>query len=123
MTLQDRIKEERLKLGLNQVELAKKFNVTKQTVSNWESGNRIPDTLMLTKLADFFCISVDSLLGRTNNEQIDNYENFIDELDSSDDVKELIKIFLDLDDKTKDKMLKIAQVFIEEEKSKVDNQK
>ncbi|MFL8711280.1 helix-turn-helix domain-containing protein [Clostridioides sp. GD02377] len=123
MTLQDRIKEERLKLGLNQVELAKKFNVTKQTVSNWESGNRIPDTLILTKLADFFCISVDSLLGRTNNEQINNYENFIDELDSSDDVKELIKIFLDLDDKTKDKMLKIAQVFIEEEKSKVDNQK
>lgn len=54
MTLQDRIKEERLKLGLNQVELSKKFNMTKQTVSNWESENRIQDTLMLTKLADFF---------------------------------------------------------------------
>ncbi|WP_236874985.1 hypothetical protein [Clostridioides difficile] len=28
--------------------------MTKQTVSNWESENRIQDTLMLTKLADFF---------------------------------------------------------------------
>ncbi|VFE45452.1 hypothetical protein [Clostridioides difficile] len=70
-----------------------------------------------------FCVSVDSLWGKANNEQINNYENFIDELDSYDDVKELIKIFLDLDDKTKDKMLKIAHVFIEEEKSKIDNQK
>ncbi|AVD34770.1 helix-turn-helix domain-containing protein [Clostridioides difficile] len=61
MTLQDRIKEERLKLGLNQVELSKKFNMTKQTVSNWESENRIQDTLMLTKLADFLCISRFSL--------------------------------------------------------------
>ncbi|VFE45451.1 helix-turn-helix domain-containing protein [Clostridioides difficile] len=61
MTLQDRIKEERLKLGLNQVELSKKFNMTKQTVSNWESENRIQDTLMLTKLDDFLCISRFSL--------------------------------------------------------------
>lgn len=113
MTLQDRIKEERPKLGLNQVELSKKFNMTKQTVSNWESENRIW----------LFCVSVDSLWGKANNEQINNYENFIDELDSYDDIKELIKIFLDLDDKTKDKMLKIAHVFIEEEKSKIDNQK
>ncbi len=60
--------------------------MTKQTVSNWESENRIQDTLMLTKLADF-CVSVDSLWGKANNEQINNYENFIDELDSYDDVK------------------------------------
>ncbi|WP_227437344.1 MULTISPECIES: helix-turn-helix domain-containing protein [unclassified Clostridioides] len=116
MALKDRIKEERLKLNLNQVELAKIFNVTKQTVSNWESGNRIPDTLMLTKLADFFNISVDSLLGRHNLDKKNNNDKFIDELDSPDDIKELIKVFMNLDEESKEKMLKIAQVFIDEEK-------
>ncbi|MDW0089313.1 helix-turn-helix domain-containing protein [Clostridioides sp. ES-S-0145-01] len=117
MALKDRIKEERLKLNLNQVELAKIFNVTKQTVSNWESGNRIPDTLMLTKLADFFNISVDSLLGRPSLDKKYSNDKFIDELDSPDDIKELIKVFMNLDEESKEKMLKIAQVFIDEEKS------
>lgn len=60
------LKEERLQLGLNQVEFAKIFNVTKQTVSNWENGNRNPDSATLSKIADYFSVSVDYLLGRTN---------------------------------------------------------
>ncbi|EKN42875.1 DNA-binding protein [Clostridium botulinum CFSAN001627] len=47
--------------------MAKFLNVSKQTVSNWENGNRIPDTLTLSKLADFFNCSVDYILGRSEN--------------------------------------------------------
>lgn len=65
--IKDRIKTERLKKELNQPELARHMNVSKQTVSNWENGNRIPDTLTLSKLADFFDCSVDYLLGRTDD--------------------------------------------------------
>ncbi|GIM32757.1 MAG: helix-turn-helix transcriptional regulator [Paraclostridium bifermentans] len=60
------LKEERLQTGLNQVEFAKIFNVTKQTVSNWENGNRNPDSSTLSKLADYFGVTVDYLLGRTD---------------------------------------------------------
>lgn len=60
------LREERSQLGLNQVEFAKIFNVTKQTVSNWENGNRTPDTATLSKLADYFEVTVDYLLGRTD---------------------------------------------------------
>lgn len=60
------LREERLNLGLNQVEFAKIFNVTKQTVSNWENGNRNPDSNTLSKLADYFDVTVDYLLGRTD---------------------------------------------------------
>ncbi|MCS4516038.1 helix-turn-helix domain-containing protein, partial [Clostridium botulinum] len=63
----DRLKCERLRKDLNQTELAKFLNVSKQTVSNWENGNRIPDTLTLSKLADFFNCSVDYILGRSEN--------------------------------------------------------
>lgn len=66
MRLSDRLKYERKNKGLNQPELAKVMNVTKQTVSNWENGNRVPDANTLKDIADFFDCSVDYLLCRTN---------------------------------------------------------
>ncbi|MDS1004989.1 helix-turn-helix transcriptional regulator [Clostridium sporogenes] len=65
----DRIKQERLARNLNQPELAKKLNVAKGTVSNWENGNRTPDSEMLSKLATFFDVTIDYLLGRTDYPQ------------------------------------------------------
>lgn len=64
--LKNIIREERLNKGLNQPELAKILNVTKQTISNWENGNRIPDANTLSKLSELFDCSVDYLLGRTD---------------------------------------------------------
>ena len=66
MKLNDRIRDERLKLNMNQVELSKIMNVSKQTVSNWENANRTPDVITLSKLADLFSCSVDYLLGRVD---------------------------------------------------------
>jgi len=59
------IRELRTSRGLSQVELAKKLSVTKQTVSNWENDNIQPSIDMLERLADFFNVSTDYLLGRT----------------------------------------------------------
>lgn len=67
LKLNDRIKNERLKLNMNQVELSKIMNVSKQTVSNWENANRTPDVITLSKLADLFSCSVDYLLGRVED--------------------------------------------------------
>jgi len=58
-------------MGLNQVEFARKMNVTKQCVSNWENDNVQPSIEMLTKLADFFKVSTDFLLGRSESKAID----------------------------------------------------
>lgn len=76
MGLAGRLREERIKKNLNQPELAKILNVTKQTVSNWENNNRVPDVLTLEKLADLYDCSVDYLLCRTNERKgiINNYE-------------------------------------------------
>ncbi|MBR2474610.1 MAG: helix-turn-helix transcriptional regulator [Clostridia bacterium] len=65
------IRQLRLGMGLNQVEFARKMNVTKQCVSNWENDNVQPSIEMLTKLADFFKVSTDFLLGRSESKAID----------------------------------------------------
>ena len=50
--------------GLTMEQLAKKLGVSKQTVSNWENGNIMPSVDAVEKMADFFSVSVDYLLGR-----------------------------------------------------------
>ncbi len=62
--LNENIRQLRLQLGMNQVEFAARIGVTKQCVSNWESDNVLPSIEMLTRLADFFGVSTDQLLGR-----------------------------------------------------------
>jgi repressor LexA len=60
----DRLKELRKKCGLVQKDISRIFSVSMGAVGNWESGNRIPDTETLSRIADYFHVSVDYLLGR-----------------------------------------------------------
>ncbi len=69
-TLNENIKVLRQQSGLNQVEFARIMNVTKQCVSNWENDNVVPSVEMLIKLADYFKVSTDYLLGREKDESI-----------------------------------------------------
>ena len=62
-----RLKELRLKKGLNQKEFAKIINVAQNTVSNWENGNRQIDSETAIRIADYFDVSTDYLLGREDN--------------------------------------------------------
>ena len=66
-SLNENIKLLRTQKGLNQVEFAKCLSVTKQCVSNWENDNVLPSIEMLERLADFFGVSTDFLLGRTQD--------------------------------------------------------
>lgn len=60
--LGDRIKTLRTARNLSQVELARKLNVSKQSVSNWENNNILPSVDIVKKLALFFSCSTDYLL-------------------------------------------------------------
>ena len=60
----ERLKELRKAHKLTQPQLADKLNVGKSTVAMWETGDRQPDYKTLQKIADFFNVSVDYLLGR-----------------------------------------------------------
>lgn len=65
------LKELRLSYSLNQVQLAKQLSVSKQTISNWENDNIPPSIDALVRLAEYFCVSTDYLLGRDNKRTLD----------------------------------------------------
>lgn len=67
MSLGLRIKELRKDKKLTQRELAQKLEIDNTTVSKWEADVYEPDTNTLNKLADFFEVTTDYLLGRTEN--------------------------------------------------------
>ena len=69
--LNTRIKELRTAHNLSQVEFAHKLSVAKQTVSNWENNNIQPSIDMLVKIADYFGVTTDYLLGRSNEKSLD----------------------------------------------------
>lgn len=63
-----RIKELREAKGIQQKELAIDIGVSQPTVSDWESGRKVPSAKSTQKLADYFGVSVDYLLGRAELE-------------------------------------------------------
>ncbi|WP_455529843.1 helix-turn-helix domain-containing protein [Ruminococcus sp.] len=67
----ERIKELRNSLGINQVEFGKRINVSKQCVSNWESGYIQPSIDVLVRIATTFSVSADYLLGLNDKPTLD----------------------------------------------------
>ena len=61
---QVRLKELRESRGLSQYSFADVFGVSQSTVGNWEAGKREPNFDTMQRLANFFGVSVDYLLGR-----------------------------------------------------------
>lgn len=69
--LGQRINELRQSRGWNQVELARRLNISKQTVSNWENDNIQPSIEMLVRISKLFGVSTDYLLGLDNTPRLD----------------------------------------------------
>lgn len=65
-----KLKELRLKRNLSQKELATKLNITQTALSRLESGTTTAHEEIIIKVADFFDVSTDYLLGRTDIKNI-----------------------------------------------------
>lgn len=59
-----KLKELRLTKKISQVDLAKRFQLTQGTYSNYENETTQPDIKFLCELADFYEVSLDTLVGR-----------------------------------------------------------
>ena len=62
----ERLKELRLGNKLKQSDLAKELSVDQRTISNWENSTNEPDFETLTKIAKYFGVSTDYILGLEN---------------------------------------------------------
>ncbi len=120
----DKLNELRKTHKISQSQLARIFKLTAGTVCNWEAGRRHPDFTMLLKISDYFNVSTDYLLGKTEwnhipgNEDIDSNKSQFDaykapgdltELTETDieDIKMFIKHMKELRNKNVKKSIKI----------------
>lgn len=62
MTLPEKLLELRTARGLSQGELAERLDVSRQSVSKWETGQSVPDLDKIIRLADLYGVSVDELV-------------------------------------------------------------
>ena len=62
MLFADTLKKLRTEKRLSQNEIAKRMYVTPTTVSRWESGHRLPDAAMITRLSDVLGVDVNILI-------------------------------------------------------------
>lgn len=71
----ERLKELRTSKGLTMEQLGKEIQSTRGTIGNFENGNKKPSLDMLIKLADYFNVSIDYLVGRTNDPKLHQKED------------------------------------------------
>lgn len=65
-----RLKELRTKRDISQLKLAIALGITQNSISRYENGEREADYKTLIAIADYFGVSVDYLLGRTDNPNV-----------------------------------------------------
>lgn len=88
MNLGCRIKQLRLEKNISQKDLAEHFNIARSTLSQYESNQRTPSDEMKLKISEYFNVSIDFLLGKTNTK---NYEknNPIDKIKGTAKINKL----------------------------------
>lgn len=96
-TFGERFKQLRNERGLKQEELINEFNkkfhfsFTKSAISQYENGKRIPEIQALSAFSDFFNVSVDYLLGKSNERTKGINENTIS-FNTRDKAKEILEV-------------------------------
>jgi len=64
--ISDRLKELRAEKNLSQNKLSELLGITRTTYANYEQGTREPSIEMIIKFCDFFDVSADYLIGRSD---------------------------------------------------------
>jgi transcriptional regulator with XRE-family HTH domain len=91
----NRIKDLRKEFNLTQQELAAKIGVSRSTVAMWETSGSSPDVDFLNILSDYFCVSVDYLICRSDERKKEAPSE--DETSEKDPViDEIIELLLQL---------------------------
>lgn len=90
-TFGSRFKGLRKDLGLTQEELATIFFLNKSSISRYERGQQVPELDLLQRIADFFQVGTDYLLG--NSDIRNPYENHQRISESIKDHKELLEFW------------------------------
>lgn len=87
MKFGERLKRERVAQQLTQREMAAQLNVSRQTISSWETGNSYPDIDRLIQLSDIYQISLDVLLKEDSG-----MKEYLKKQEVMDEVNPIVKL-------------------------------
>jgi transcriptional regulator with XRE-family HTH domain len=105
----DRLRHLRSLRGLTQEGLASQINCTREAIASYETGKTTPPLEVLVQLADYFHISLDYLVGRSDfPNQI--YRDAVGEKDAN-----LFQQLYRLSPQDREKISSIAKIFQEED--------
>ena len=99
----ERLKSLRIQHNLTQKQIAEFLGTSQPSYQNWEKGTRKPSRNTIQKIADFFNVSTDYLLGKTDIPDLDLEVDIDNAIDNSvaydgtpitDNDREIIKNFL-----------------------------
>ena len=76
----NRIRDLREDRDLRQIDVARATGIDQKTLSNYETGRTTPDSEALWLLADFYGVSIDYLVGRSN-QRLENPDDLLHEID------------------------------------------
>jgi transcriptional regulator with XRE-family HTH domain len=86
LSFSEKLQRLRKEKGLSQEQLAELIDVSRQSVSKWESGQTYPEINKLIILSDLFKITLDDLVKDKNTGFTEIKEDEIDEEDGDDDI-------------------------------------
>lgn len=125
MTLGNRLRERREKLGKTQLEAARGLGISNVQLSRYESDDRKPDPDMLARFAEFYRTTTDYLLGRTDSPVMDTagspgigeypaFEEFINNPEHG----VFFKDYLNAPEERKEEMRRFWEFIMEKEKGR-----
>lgn len=80
MKFNENLKYLRKREGMTQEDLAEKLNVSRQSVTKWESGQALPDIEKVKEIAYMFSVSVDALIGDIESKSTNKIKKKIDDI-------------------------------------------
>jgi len=108
----NRIAELRKQKGLSQKEFAKFLKISPGNLCEWEKGRIEPSVDSLNIIANYFDVSIDYLVGRTDD--FGNIKKSDVEIDKT--TQELLKILSTFNERQKERVLAYAEGVLESEK-------
>lgn len=68
--MQNNLRKLRKEKGLSQIAVQMQIGIEQALISKYENGERVPPTETLMQLADFYGVSMDYIMGRTDRKEI-----------------------------------------------------
>lgn len=107
----DNLRRFRKERGVKQDALAEYCKIEKSSISRYESNQTAPSIDVLCRIADFFDVSLDSLVGRVSNDTVT-------EPTQTPDVEELVRLYSGMNLESRAMVLSFMRALAESPKTK-----